>query len=262
MVRVARKESPTAYYHIMARGNNREAIFAKAAEKRYFGGLLQDKIEDKKILIAAYCLMDNHVHLIVHADLLEMIETFKWVNNKFAGRYNYKYNRVGHVFQGRYKSEIIDTDQYLMRAVRYIHNNPVSAKMVTSPSLYKWSSYNGYLGVPEPLLDANERQKILGLFGGSMDEFEATHFKEETYEFLEIKEDLEREREETARRIIKKHQRKNVLTGNEEPFGGKAELEKLIIELVKRSHLPHRRIAELLGLNRGIVHGVVKRMQD
>jgi len=260
MVRVARQGSPTDYYHIMSRGNNRETIFIKKEEKRYYEELLQTQIEGKKISVVAYCLMDNHVHLLINSDLPEMIEAIRWVNNKFASRYNFKYERVGHVFQGRFKSEIIDTEKYLIQAIRYIHNNPVKAGIVAKPSEYDWSSYNGYLDEAKSLLNEGERQKILEVFAFSTDEFISFHMEEETEEFLETEEDLEKEREEKAKNIISKYQRENLLTGESELYSGKANLEKLIIELLKESRLSHRRISELVNVSRGIVHGMAKKI--
>ena len=90
--------------------------------------------------------MDNHVHLLINADLDLMADALKRTNIKFAMRYNKKYDRVGHVFQGRYKSEVINTEQYLLGVIRYIHNNPVKAEIVAEAGDYKWSSYNAYMG--------------------------------------------------------------------------------------------------------------------
>ena len=242
----------------MVRGNNRETVFKKVAEKRYFIELLQHTIEDNKITVVAYCLMDNHVHLLLHSKLQEMSEALKWINIKFAGRYNYKYERIGHVFQDRFKSEIIGTEGYLIQALRYIHNNPVKANMVSDVSAYEWSSYNSYTGKSNALVDATEKQLILGLFQGSIGQFEAFHLKEDDCEFLEIKEDLEKEREEKAKNIINKYRQQN---SNEEIEGldlGKETLEKVILELIEKSRLSHRRIAELVGITRSVVHRIAK----
>ena len=209
MARLARLESPTGYYHVMVRGNNRETIFKKAVEKRYFIELLQHTAEDNKITVVAYCLMDNHVHLLLHSGLQAMSEALKWINIKFAGRYNHKYKKVGHVFQDRFKSEIIGTEEYLIQALRYIHNNPVKAKMVSDVSAYECSSYNSYTGRNNMLVDATEKQIILGLFQGSIEQFEAFYLKEDDCEFLEIEEDLEKEREENAQNIINKYRQQN-----------------------------------------------------
>ncbi len=261
MARSARLESPTGYYHVMIRGNNRETIFKKAVEKRYFIELLQHTIEENKIAIVAYCLMDNHIHLLLHSELQTMSKALKWINIKFAGRYNHKYERIGHVFQDRFKSEIIDTEGYLIRALRYIHNNPVKAKMVSDVSAYKWSSYNSYTGRGNVLVDAAEKQIILGLFQGSIERFKIFHLKEDDHEFLETEEDLERDRLEKAQNIINKYRQRNQdRNGGIDGLNlGKETLEEVILELIKRSHLSHRKIAELVGVNRGVVHRIAKK---
>ena len=97
---------------------------------------------EEEMSIVAYCLMDNHIHLIIKGKLDNISTALKRVNVKYAMNFNAKNDRSGHVFQGRYRSEIIADDKYLLQVVRYVHNNPVSAKMVTDLSTYKWSSYN------------------------------------------------------------------------------------------------------------------------
>ncbi len=114
--------------------------------------------------------MDNHVHFLINADLSTMSESLKWINIKFASRYNNKYERVGHVFQGRYKSEVIKDENHLIQVLRYIHNNPVAAKMVSEVSKYKWSSYNHYLSGSENIIDFDEKQLIIEMFGRSINQ--------------------------------------------------------------------------------------------
>lgn len=259
MARMARIESPTGYYHVMARGNNKEAIFKETSEKEYFIELLRHQIKDNKILLTAYCLMSNHVHLLIYTGLGNMSEALKWINIKFAGRYNFKYERVGHVFQDRFKSEIIDTEGYLIRAIRYIHNNPVKAKIVHAPSAYKWSSYNGFLVREDPLVDTAEKQMVLKLLG-SAEQFKRFHLKEDELEFLEVEEDLEKERKARAQNIIGEFQKENGLIEADPLCVEKENLEKLIIELLEKSKLTHRKIAELIGVSRSVVHSVARKI--
>lgn len=261
MVRLARKESPTGYYHVMMRGNNKERIFNYNAEKLYFIEQLKDQVEKGNIKIAAYCIMNNHVHLLLHSELENMVEALKWVNTKFAIYYNKKYERVGHVFQGRFKSEVIDSEGYLIRAIRYIHNNPVKAKIVTKAEDYYWSSYKEYIKEKNNLIDTEEKEMILSLFSYSIEEFAGFHVEEEMEEFLEVKEDLLREREEKAQRIINKYLQKYGLKSIDEAIDDKTILHDIAKELIKYSHLSHRRIAELIGLSRGIIHNISKKIK-
>lgn len=259
MAREARKESPTGYYHAMMRGNNKEMIFNKISEKQYFLDQLQHQVDEGKVSIVAYCLMDNHVHLMINSDLKSMSESLKWINIKFAGRYNYKYERIGHVFQDRYKSEIINTEEHLIQALRYIHNNPVAAKMVYKASEYIWSSYNHYVGKEESIISPEEKQLIMEMFSGSIKQFKNFHLEEDTNEFLEIKGDLELEREEKAQKIISRYCEKYEISDYMELKDRKEVLEEIVIELIRTSHLTHRRISELLDINRGMIHNIAKK---
>ena len=259
MAREARTESQTGYYHVMMRGNNREMIFNQTVEKQYFMELLQQQADEEKILIAAYCLMDNHGHLLIKSDLQIMSEALKWINIKFAQRYNYKYKQIGHVFQDRYKSEVINTEEHLIQVMRYIHNNPVKAKIVSKISDYKWSSYKSYTEKKNKLISSEERQMIIDLFSGSIKQFEKFHLEEEITEFLETKEDLEREREDKAKRIIDKYCQQYEIIDAKELKNRKGVLEKVVIEILEKSHLSHRRIAELVGVTRGRVHNIAKK---
>lgn len=260
MTREAREESETGYYHIMMRGNNREMIFNQSEEKQYFMEQLQHEADEKKISIVAYCLMDNHVHILIHADLQMMTEVIKSINIKFARKYNQKYNRVGHVFQDRYKSEVIDTEEYLLEAIRYIHNNPVKAKMVSKPSDYHWSSYRSYTEKEDKIISSEEKYMIMDLFLGSTEEFEKFHLQEDTREFLEIQEDLEIQREEKAQKIIAEYCQQYNIVEAKELNNRKNVLEEVVIELINTSNLSHRRIAELTGITRGTVHRIAKKL--
>ncbi|SCG83978.1 hypothetical protein DW1_2414 [Proteiniborus sp. DW1] len=260
MVRVARKESPTGYYHVMMRGNNKEMIFAKVAEKKYFIEQLQEQVEKKNISIVAYCLMNNHVHLLIHSELPKMTDAFKRINIKFAGLYNSKYERVGHVFQDRFKSEVIDSEGYLIRAMRYIHNNPVKAKIAINTDDYYWSSYKEYIEGKNKLVCPREREFILGLFSYSIEYFKSFHLEEEIEEFLEISEDLEQEREERAQKIIDKFLKKYDIRDIKALTNDKNILEDTVKQLLKNSYLSHRRIAELLHVSRGTIHGIAKKL--
>lgn len=259
MARESRKESPTGYYHVMMRGNNKEMIFEKVAEKEYFLDQLQFQVDEGNIIIVSYCIMDNHVHLLINADIGLMSEALKWINIKFATRYNYKYERVGHVFQGRYKSEIINNENYLLQAMRYIHNNPVVAKMVSGASEYKWSSYNNYLSQNDKIISPEEKQFIMDMFSKSLDQFKKFHLEEETNEFLEISCDIEKQREERAVKIINKYLEIHEIKDYDGLSDDKEVLEELVMDLVKNSKLSHRRISELLGISRGKIHRIAKK---
>lgn len=259
MGRVAREESHTGYYHVMMRGNNKNMIFSNASEKLYFLEQLNLQVKERNIEVVAYCIMDNHVHLLIGSDLEDMSEAIKRINIRFARRYNNKYEKIGHVFQDRFKSEVIHNDGHLVQVMRYIHNNPVKGNMVNKAEEYTWSSYNSYINKKDRLIHSKTKDMIMEIFSGSIEEYKKFHLMDDTEEFLEIKEDLEREREERARRIISDYCKKYKVSKLEELANKRHILEEIIVEMLNKSRLPHRRIAEMTGTTRGIVNNIQKK---
>lgn len=147
MPRQARIYSETGIYHIMMRGNEKKKIFLDDEDRLRFIHILFEKANEEESEIYAYCLMDNHVHLLLHKKGTDLARLMKRINVSFVYYFNKKYKRVGHLFQDRFKSEIIDNEDYLLSAIRYIHNNPVKAGIVISPEKFWWSSYYDYVNI-------------------------------------------------------------------------------------------------------------------
>lgn len=145
MGKYARKESKTGYYHVMQRGNGKQILFEDQKDfKRYYDKMLESKSRSNCDLVA-YCLMSNHTHLLVRAEKLKSLTyMMSMLGISYASYYNLKYDHVGSVFQGRFLSEPINDEQYLLACVRYIHNNPAKAGFGTREE-YRWSSYREYL---------------------------------------------------------------------------------------------------------------------
>jgi REP element-mobilizing transposase RayT len=135
-----REEYKGGIYHVIARGNNKEYIFKQSIDKGYFIKLLKETIEGMNYRIFGYVLMDNHYHILIQTMDKKLQEIMHQINNKYSKYFNYKYKRVGHVFEGRYKSVIIQDERYLLGVLRYIHQNPIKANMCQEVSEYKWSS--------------------------------------------------------------------------------------------------------------------------
>lgn len=136
-------------YHIMLRGVGGQNIFSEAAERVRFCLLLQAASEKHDFKIHAFCLLDNHVHLIlepVGAPISSCIHAFSF---RYAQYFNKRHRRRGYLYQGRYKSILIEDGQYLKRLIRYIHLNPVEGGLCKDPQGYKWSSHRAYLGAAE-----------------------------------------------------------------------------------------------------------------
>lgn len=147
MPRKSRECLDTSFYHIIVQGIKKEYIFnSKVNIEKYIELLISEK-EKFKVDLLAYCVMNNHAHILLYTEkIAEMSKFMHSVNQKFAQFYNYINNeRVGYVFRDRFKSEPIYNEKSLIRCIRYIHNNPVKAKIVRSPGEYKYSTYNNYL---------------------------------------------------------------------------------------------------------------------
>lgn len=145
MARQLRLEYPGALYHITSRGNLKEKIFFHDQDRERFLDILKRTKERYGYLLHAYTLMDNHYHLIIETPFSNVKQIMQNINTSYTVYINKKYERSGHLFQGRYKAVIVDKDNYLLELSRYIHLNPVRAKLVKSPDQYRWTSYKDYM---------------------------------------------------------------------------------------------------------------------
>ncbi|WP_338778793.1 transposase [Metabacillus sp. FJAT-52054] len=156
MPRYAREKSNSSVYHVIIRGANRQEIFHDEEDRKQFvDTLLKYKIK-RAMRMYAWCLMGNHVHLLMKEESESISLVMKRLGISYAKYYNWKYRTTGHLFQDRFKSENIEDNNYLLTVTRYIHQNPVKAGIVPCPAEWKWSSCCGYYGqfvYPPDLLD-------------------------------------------------------------------------------------------------------------
>ena len=167
MPRLPREKSESGIYHIMIRGANRQVIFHDEEDKLRFLQILAKYKTKVEMNIYGWCLMDNHVHLLLCQGKEEISITMKRIGVSFVWYYNQKYKTTGHLFQDRFLSEKIETDEYLLTVLRYIHQNPIKANMVKRVNEWKWSSCLGYYGkpnIPEGLLDSD---LVLGMISSN-----------------------------------------------------------------------------------------------
>lgn len=165
MPRKPREYSSTGIYHVMVRGNERKEIFHENEDRKRFLYILEQKKSKKEYDLYAYCLMDNHAHLIIKENMDHITRIMKRINTSYASYYNKKYGRVGHVFQDRYKSEVIEQESYLLEVIRYVHNNPVKARLVDDPKDYPWSSFHLFLDHSKHKFAIVACDEILGMYG-------------------------------------------------------------------------------------------------
>lgn len=146
MARKPRIHFPGAFYHVMLRGNGGQDIFFSDADRSRFYLLLQEGRDRYRHRIHAFCLMTNHVHLIIQVGENPLSKVMQNLSFRYTRYVNTYQDRSGHLFQGRYKALLIDGDSYLAELVRYIHCNPVRAGILAHPDSYLWSSHKAYLG--------------------------------------------------------------------------------------------------------------------
>ncbi len=248
MPRSARRISPTNYYHIMMRGNNREDIFAQKEEKRYFLNLLHKVATDQGLGIAAYCVMSNHVHILVEAELPALSNAMRRLNVVFAMYYNNQKQRVGHVFQDRFKSQMITDEVYLLRCMRYIHNNPVKAQIVASPEHYTYSSFQEYLGAVA-ILDSGQKNRMLHYFDYNIRTLREFHGGQDDDEYLELPEQIEEENLHRGMEIINRYLQKEKFSGMKELTANPNILDQLLKELSQNTKMSRRQMGLILGVS-------------
>lgn len=162
MPREARKISCSNIYHAMLRGINRQVICEEDADRRVFMMALKECKDVSGFKLHAFCLMPNHVHLLIEpaGEPLELI--FKRLGVKYVGWFNRKYDRAGHLFQDRFRSENVEDNLYFMTVLRYILQNPMKAGMESQPGSYPWSSYLAY---KKGIGSITDTQYAIDLFG-------------------------------------------------------------------------------------------------
>jgi len=243
MPRQARKKSGSGIYHIMLRGINRQQIFEDEEDREHFLETLENYKDLCGYTIYAYCLMGNHIHLLLKEGKEDLTLVFKRIAGSYVYWYNWKYHRCGHLFQDRYKSEPVEDDGYFVTVLRYIHQNPVAAKICKFAEEYPYSSMKEYLTFPH-LTDTK--------FGLSMlpdEQFLAYHREENDDTCMEIEERYRLTDEEAKQLIYKIAKCKTV---------GDFQLldiatRNVCINKLHSKGLSIRQISRLTGLSKKIV---------
>lgn len=171
----------------MNRGNHRDDIFKEEEDYSIFLKLLEKVQKQYPFLLISYCLMTNHIHLQIETLATPLWQIMRNLLLNYTRYYNEKYNTIGHLFQGRYSCEIIENDAYMLQTSRYIHLNPVKARMVANPVEYPWSSYDVYMGKRK--YDSLSTYKILDYF----DDGSRQLYKEFVEKNRNVEEDMSKE---------------------------------------------------------------------
>ena len=145
MARKPRIEFEGAFYHVITRGNQRQKVFKDKDDFLKYLEILSNYKIRYKYFLYAFVLMNNHVHLLIETQEIPLSKILQGINQSYTTYFNRKYKTVGHLFQGRYKAILCDRDEYLLSLVKYIHLNPVRARIVKTPDEYQWSSHHSYI---------------------------------------------------------------------------------------------------------------------
>lgn len=199
MPRHPRIHTPANVYHVVIKGTNRQLLFEEKKDFRKYLEVLRFFKKECDFEIYAYCLMSNHVHLLIKTNSVQLSSVFRRINTSYAIWFNSKYERTGHLQNDRFYSEPVESSNYLLNVVRYIHYNPTKSGLEDIPGeKYPWNSYLEYLDETYDLISPNQ---VLTLFGGkeNMEEF---HNSQPTEECLDIDKIRKRLPDDIAKDII------------------------------------------------------------
>ncbi|WP_132995508.1 transposase [Sporanaerobacter acetigenes] len=246
MPRKAREKSQTGIYHIILRGINRQNIFEDDEDKdRLLQTLLRYR-EQCKYTIYAYCFMDNHFHLLLKEGQEPLEQIMRRINGSYVYWYNYKYERIGNLFQDRFKSEPVETDAYFLTVIRYIHQNPVKAGITKSTREYRWSSYNEYVGEGK-LIDKDYVLKIFDEdYNVAIEKFIRFNNQWNDYECLEVEDKKKRLSDTELIEMIKKQFEVEAVKIQNKP---KEEKEKILKKLLETEGVSTRQLSRVTGIS-------------
>lgn len=151
MARPLRPQGAGLVYHVMARGNNKMVLYRDDSDYARLTSLLGQIVTDYEVDCWAACIMPNHHHLVIRTRLPNLSEAMRQLNGVFAQWWNRTHGHVGHVFQARFKAQIVDAAVYLLRLCRYVWRNPVRAGLCSSPEQWPWSNYQTMVGLDSPM---------------------------------------------------------------------------------------------------------------
>lgn len=247
MPRKARDYYLSNFYHIMIQGDEKKYIFSKPIYKEKYIYLLKRNAFRNDIRIIAYCIMDNHVHILLHSNEIERISKMMLQCGTSYGKFFSKErNNVGHVFRDRYRSEAIYDKTYLINCIKYIHENPVKAGITKKCDDYIFSSYNEYLNKIKPFYD-----EMIESCDFSDDEY--LDIIRNSHTENDYIDDIEKEKIENVFYEIKEKYNLNNLTDK--------DIAQIYVELNKRCNITKAKVAHLLKINRRTFVSKLKKFQ-
>ncbi len=249
--RVARKNHISQYFHIVVKGINAEYIFRKKEYMEKYKNLLKKNAKNHQINILAYCIMNNHAHILLYTkEKTEMASFMQKTNTSYAKYYNFYEDREGYVFKGRYYTQNILSLKQLYNCLVYIHKNPIKANLVTKMEDYPFSSYHEFFKDKE-IIDEQSIKLLELKLDNYYNDLIKIHRMEDITDIFDIKEYIDaqqilREYENNYKQPIKKLKEQNEI------------LEKIIVDLNEKAGMPIRKIAEKISVNKNKVNKILK----
>ena len=223
MSRCPRNFLKTSYFHIITQGINKSYIFDKAEDIKFYIKNMYQLVKEHHIRIIAYCIMNNHAHILIEAQSVnELSKYMQRLNTRYGKYYNKKYQRIGYVFRDRYKSEGIYSEQHLYSCIKYIYVNPVKAGICKRAKEYPYSNYK-------------EINKDL----------------DDNYVFIDIDDNKETNHQDIINKFLIENNIKQIDLKN-----NNNKIKELIILLKEKHHISLRKIAKELGLNREVIRRI------
>jgi REP element-mobilizing transposase RayT len=254
MPRSERKKSATGIYHILLRGITGQHIFEEEADYFEFLDCLRKVKELSRFSLYAYCLMDNHVHLLMEEGEEPLSTIMRRFGARYVFRFNWKYKRNGHLFQDRYKSECVESDAYFLTVLKYIYQNPVKAGLCRHPVDYRWSSRHR-AARDNGLIDEVKLARLVAIKEVEKWEKEPVHA-----ELLENRIGRKRRYTDEEAAIL--------LTNCCRAEGATAfqqlsqERQQTVIREMRAQSVPIRQVARVTGLSKGIIERWDKKLRD
>ncbi|UII55650.1 transposase [Cytobacillus spongiae] len=252
MARKIRRKSNSGIYHIMMRGVNKQTIFEEDEDRYRFLETLKRYKRQSKFQLYSYCLMNNHIHLLMKEDSESISDSMKRISSSYVYWYNFKYDRCGPLFQDRFRSECVDSQSYFLKVLRYIHQNPLKAGLAKSVEDSKWTSIREYK-LRYPFVDVDV---ALNLF--SEDRAMALkYFLEYINEINEDEclEDIQRVRmnDDEVRAVFREKGISNISTLQRMD---KVERDRLLFIIKSLEGVSLRQISRITGIPKSIIHRV------
>lgn len=251
MPRKPRQRSELSIYHVVVKGVNNQLLFEESNDYLKYIQILELQKEKCKFDLFAYCLMSNHIHLLIRSNEIPLDSIFRKINTAYANWFNMKYSRSGPLQDGRYYSEPVDTPKYFLSALRYIHKNPVKASLEKSVgSKYPWNSYHAYAKQQSTLINI---EFVMSYFT-SLDEFIKFHSTDSDYVFIDINNIKRRIPDDVAIEKIKQ----SCGVNHPSDVSNFSLLDRRnAIFLLHESGISARQINRLTGIPRGVVDRIL-----